>query len=142
MSTTTPPNPGPDLESGDNINPGVEIVDTNLIRPYQLAIVKATSKVKEVISRPWEDGGRTVVNARDPGDPISIARYAVDDLHVVVKVRCNRDGHEWVAAVQGEYRNCHIDCPKCGRGYFAERDDDGGLLQFLSDRPLEIVVPA
>ena len=64
-----------------------------------------------------------------------------------IRVRCERDGHEWDAVPQPHtYREEYakednyaypvrvINCPKCGRGYFQETDG-----RWMSDRPLTVI---
>ena len=64
-----------------------------------------------------------------------------------LRVRCERDGHEWDAVprhlhVHDEYAEQDgyaypvrvINCPKCGRGYYQETDGT-----WMSDRPLTVI---
>ncbi len=107
------------------------------MEPYKL--VRHTSgDVLETISFDYPDDAEPhndVIKARLPGDPTTIDTFDVSDL-TVITAKCNRDGMIFSPRVIGEYTNAHIDCPKCGRGYYIRFDDSGEFQDFYSDRAL------
>jgi hypothetical protein len=107
------------------------------ILPNRLVRHTPTGKILETMSYPH---GELLdkIQARSPGDPTTMETYRLREL-VEVKVKCERDGTEFTAVVTGEFKNCHIDCHICCRGYYAEHTADGTFTQFVSDRPLTIL---
>lgn len=99
------------------------------LAPYHL-VQLPHGVLLEIISFPYEDDdGHPVVKARSPGDPTTIATHDIGNLEPVV-AECHCDRNRWDAVVAGEFRSCHLTCPRCGWGYFAVHDDSGIFLWF------------
>jgi hypothetical protein len=118
-------------------------VESVTLKPNMLVRQISTGEILETISMPYpmsdKDLGKgEAIKGRSPGNPTTVATYEVSDL-LVVQVRCERDATVWHAMVKGELKRCHIYCPTCHRGYYAEYDGSGRFLRFNSDRILTIL---
>lgn len=111
--------------------------DVPRIPPNRLVRLKETGTILETISHPHGDLLENI-QARSPGDPTTMETYPITQLAQLM-VRCERDGHEWIPTVIDEFKHCHINCPICLRGYYAEHTSDGKFTHFESDRKLTIL---
>lgn len=102
---------------------------TTQLAPYHL-VQQPHGVLLELISYPYEDDhGRPVVKARSPGDPTTMATHDIGNLEPVV-AECHCERNRWDAVVTGEFKDCHLTCPRCNRNYFAVHDDSGKFLWF------------
>ncbi len=107
--------------------------------PHQLVLrCGETFDLREIISRPYPEEDGEYVQTRSPGDPTTMTKDRTSSL-VIIQAHCERDEHEWIPYVDGEYTNSHINCMKCGRGYYAKHTKEGKFLGFESDRKLTYV---
>lgn len=116
--------------------------DEVILKPYQLVTSsKSYPRIKEVINKPFVgDDGLERVGIRSPGDPTTYEVVPTSELSLL-HAECTRDSEKFEPVVSGEFTNCHVDCPRCGRAYYAEHTITGKFVRFYSDRPLKLFVP-
>lgn len=126
----------------------------------QAKVAYADAVKVEVMSFPYEEGGKVYVMARrTPGDPTTLERMETRDLRSMF-VECPRDGARFYATPrpyptgQGNVQSAHYDingdisvtCPLCARSYFhySEGEDladlgETGKTGWHADRPLTVI---